>query len=54
MGIVYHTDSDRERAYDRQSDVDRLDKVLDDANVKGWTVVDMKRDSNVVFTSEAP
>ena len=54
MGIVHHTDADREWAYDRQSDVGRLDKVLDEANVKGWTVVDMKRDWNVVFPTEAP
>lgn len=54
MGIVHHTDADREWAYDRQSGVGRLDKVLDEANVKGWTVVDMKRDWNVVFPTEAP
>ena len=54
MGIVHHTDADREWAYDRQSDVGRLDKVLDEANAKGWTVVDMKRDWNVVFPTEAP
>lgn len=54
MGILHHTDADREWAYDRQSDVGRLDKVLDEANAKGWTVVDMKRDWNVVFPTEAP
>ena len=54
MGIVHHTDADREWAYDRDSDVGRLDKVLDEANAKGWTVVDMKRDWNVVFPAEEP
>jgi hypothetical protein len=49
MGIVHHTDADREWAYDRDSDVGHLDKVLDEANAKGWTIVDMKRDWNVVF-----
>ena len=36
----------------RDSDVGRLDKVLDEANAQGWTVVDMKRDWNVVFPTE--
>jgi hypothetical protein len=54
MGIVHHTDADREWAYDRDSDVGRLDKVLDEANAQGWTVVDMKRDWNVVFPAEEP
>ena len=52
MGIVHHTDADREWAYDRDSDVGRLDKVLDEANAQGWTIVDMKRDWNVVFPIE--
>jgi hypothetical protein len=29
---------------DRQSKVGKLDKALDEANAKGWTVVDMKHD----------
>jgi hypothetical protein len=48
-GIVHHTDADREWAYDRQSPVGRLDKALDEATAKGWTVVDMRRDWNRVF-----
>jgi hypothetical protein len=44
MGLVRHTDAHREWAYDRQSSIGRLDKALDEANAKGWTVVDMKRD----------
>ena len=47
--IVHHTDSEREWAYDRQSHVGRLDKALDEANDKGWTVVDMKQDWNVIY-----
>ncbi len=39
---VHHTDAEREWAYDRQSLVGRLDKGLDEARAKGWTVVDMK------------
>jgi phosphoglycolate phosphatase-like HAD superfamily hydrolase len=49
MGIVHHTDAEREWAYDRQSRVGRLDKALDAADARGWTVVDMKRDWRTVF-----
>jgi phosphoglycolate phosphatase-like HAD superfamily hydrolase len=52
MGIVHHTDAEREYAYDRQSLVGKLDKALDEANAKRWTVVDMKRDWNKVFAFE--
>jgi len=50
MGLVHHTDAQREFAYDRKSNVGKLDKALDDANSKGWTVVDMKNDWNRVFS----
>ena len=49
MVLVHHTDGDREWAYDRQSHVGRLDKALDEANARGWTVVDMKQDWNRVY-----
>jgi phosphoserine phosphatase len=49
MGIVRHTDAAREWAYDRQSHIGRLDKALDEAKAKGWTVVDMKQDWKTVF-----
>jgi phosphoglycolate phosphatase-like HAD superfamily hydrolase len=49
MGLVHHTDGEREWAYDRKSRIGKLDKVLDEANAKGWTVVDMKRDWRRVF-----
>jgi phosphoglycolate phosphatase-like HAD superfamily hydrolase len=49
MGLVHHTDAEREYAYDRQSHVGRLDKALDEANAKGWTVVDMQRDWGTIF-----
>jgi hypothetical protein len=47
--IVHHTDADREWAYDRQSSIGKLDKALDEAQAKGWTVVDMKADWGKVF-----
>jgi phosphoserine phosphatase len=49
MGLVHHTDAEREWAYDRDSLVGRLDRALDEAREKGWTVVDMKRDWRVVY-----
>jgi hypothetical protein len=35
-------------AYDRQSHISRLDKALDEATTKGWTV-DMKNGWKVIF-----
>ena len=54
MGLVHHTDANREWAYDRESDVGRLDNALDHANVKGWTIVDMESDWNVIFPHDRP
>jgi phosphoglycolate phosphatase-like HAD superfamily hydrolase len=51
--IVHHTDAEREWAYDRDSHIGRLDKALDEAEAKGWTVVDMKNDWRRIF-AEAP
>jgi len=47
--LVHHTDAEREWAYDRQSSIGRLDKGLDEAQAKGWTVVDMKQDWKVIY-----
>jgi hypothetical protein len=52
MGVVHHTDAEREWAYDRTSPVGQLDKALDEALAKGWIVVDMKRDWKRVFAFE--
>jgi hypothetical protein len=49
MGIVHHTDAEREYAYDRQSHIGKLDKALGEATAKGWTLADMKRDWKRVF-----
>jgi phosphoglycolate phosphatase-like HAD superfamily hydrolase len=48
-GIVHHTDAEREYAYDRQSRIGKLDKALDEATAKRWTVVDMKQDWKTIF-----
>jgi phosphoglycolate phosphatase-like HAD superfamily hydrolase len=52
MGIVHHTDDRREWAYDRASHVGKLDKAFDEAQQRRWTVVDMKKDWNVVYPFE--
>ena len=49
IGIVHHTDAEREWAYDRTSHIGKLDKAWDDAKAKGWIVVDMKKDWKRVF-----
>ena len=41
-----------EWAYDRESHIGRLDRGFDEAHEKGWTVVDMKHDWEVVFALE--
>jgi phosphoserine phosphatase len=50
--FVHHTDSVREYAYDRKSHVGTLDKALDQADEKGWIIVNMKDDWNTVFAPE--
>jgi len=49
MGLVHHTDTAREFAYDRQSHIGELDKALDEATQRKWVVVDMKADWNAIF-----
>jgi phosphoglycolate phosphatase-like HAD superfamily hydrolase len=48
MGLVHHTDAEREYAYAKQQ-INTLDKALDEANAKGWMVVDMKNDWRTIF-----
>ncbi len=47
--LVHHTDARREWAYDRASSIGHLDKALDEAQIKRWTVVDMKNDWKVIY-----
>ena len=49
MGLVHHTDAKREWAYDRQSNIGRLDKALDEANKRGWSVVDMSSEWSRIY-----
>jgi phosphoserine phosphatase len=47
--IVHHDDAEREYAYDRKSPVGRLDRGLDEASARGWTLVSMKNDWKQVY-----
>ena len=44
--LVHHTDAEREYAYDKGTE-----KALEEAQAKGWTVVDMKKDWKVIYPS---
>lgn len=46
--LVRHTDAVREWTYDRNSFIAHLDE----AQTKGWTVVDMSRDWKVIYPFE--
>ena len=50
--IVHHTDAEREWAYDHTSSIGRLDKALDEAQARGWTVVDMQSDWKTIYPHE--
>jgi phosphoserine phosphatase len=52
MGIVHHTDAEREWAYDRKSPIGKLDKAWDEAVKRGWTVVSMKTQWKVIYPFE--
>lgn len=47
--IVHHTDADREYAYDRQSHMGKLSQALDDADQRGWLLIDMQRDWKQIY-----
>jgi phosphoglycolate phosphatase-like HAD superfamily hydrolase len=49
---VHHTDAEREWAYDREASMGRLDKGLDQAQAKGWTLVDMKQDWKLIYPDQ--
>jgi phosphoglycolate phosphatase-like HAD superfamily hydrolase len=51
-GLVHHTDAEREYAYDRDTMFGKLDKALEEAKTKNWTVVDMKQDWRTIFPPE--
>ncbi len=51
---MHHTDAKREWAYDRHSSVGRLDKALDEAPARGWTVVDMEKEWKRIYAQPWP
>jgi phosphoserine phosphatase len=51
--IVHHDDAEREFAYDRDSQIGRLDEALDAAGSEGWIVVSMKDDWVTIFPEDA-
>ena len=52
MGLVHHTDAEREWAYDRESKVGKLDKALHAAKQGNWTVVDMATEWGRIYPFE--
>jgi len=49
--LLHHDDAEREVAYDRKSVIGKLDRGLDEAPGRGWSLVSMKRDWKSVFPS---
>lgn len=47
--IVHHDDAAREYAYDRGSHIGKLEKGLDQAPQRGWTIVSMKNDWKNIY-----
>ena len=47
--LIHHTDGEREWAYDRESHIGRLARGLDEADARGWIVVNMKDDWRTIF-----
>ncbi len=51
--LIHHDDAAREWAYDRESQVGKLARGLDEASQRGWTVVSMKTDWGQIFPEPA-
>jgi hypothetical protein len=47
--IVHHDDSQREFAYDRGSHIGKLEKALDEAPKRGWSIIRMKNDWKNIY-----
>jgi hypothetical protein len=48
---IHHDDAQRETAYDRDSHIGRLDRGLDEAPKREWTVVSIKKDWKTILKS---
>jgi phosphoglycolate phosphatase-like HAD superfamily hydrolase len=54
MGLVHHTDAEREWAYGAESKIGTFsDALMAEAKKKSWTVVSMKDDWKTIFPSES-
>ena len=47
--LIHHDDAEREFAYDRDSHIGKLDKGLDEAPKRGWSLVSMKDDWERIY-----
>jgi phosphoserine phosphatase len=47
--IVHHDDTQREYAYDRGSHIGKLEKGLDEAPQRGWSIISMKNDWKNIY-----
>ncbi len=55
LGVyIHHDDAKREWAYDRESSIGKLNRGLDEAPSRGWTVVSIRNDWITVFPEIAP
>jgi phosphoserine phosphatase len=50
--LLHHTDADREFAYDREGHIGVLDRGLDEADARGWLIVDMAADWQRIWPSQ--
>lgn len=50
--LLHHTDGDREFAYDREGHIGVLNKGLDEAEDRGWLVIDMAQDWSRIYTGQ--
>ena len=48
--IVHHDDAVREFAYDRGSHIGKLERGLDEAGARGWSLISVKDDWKTVYT----
>lgn len=47
--ILHHDDAEREWAYDRESHIGRLVRGLDEGPQRGWKIISMKNDWNLIY-----
>jgi phosphoserine phosphatase len=50
--IVHHDDAAREFAYDRDSHIGKLERGLDEAGARGWSLISVKDDWNTVYAPQ--